>query len=352
MPAIDTLVAQASWLALEQPDIQTLQTLHNEVKTSAEQKNLPVLDVKHKALEAHLTALVAKKAELATTITQYRAEIATMLEPFKQELANLKTEVQATQPTTPPVEEAPKKEPWFFAKLMGAENPAEFINDRKKGIGKMVVGTLAAFGSIFGLKSLFSKKGEADKTKSAMQTQFEWFANNVATWFGINEPFPTTPNAPATPQAPEKTETTDRTKLLARLQSAAPDFKEAKVGKRAELLTDNALLLLVQVAEKFPGVRITSTIRTDAENSALPNSAEDSCHCYGEGFDIGQDLRNPPTYTLEWVKQYMDDLSTKKNTLIHGEWDAKHLHIDTDEGKVADNKRTKEKLDAKWTAYA
>ncbi len=356
MPAIDTLVAQASWSGLEQTDIQTLQTLHNEVKTSAEQKNLPVLDAKQKTLDAHLTALATKKVELATTITQYRAEIATLLEPFKQQLASLQTEVQGTQPATPPVEE-PKKEPGFFAKLFNSEDPAGFFNSRKVGFGKAVVGTLAALGGMFGMataaKSIFSKeKAPATTEKWPMQKQFEEFSNKVATWFGVPAPFgegtkPASPETVATTPTPE---TAERQKLIERLTKATINYKWTEVQERARLLTTKALGMLVSVAEQFPGVRITSTIRTEEENAQLKNSADDSCHCYGEGFDIGRDLRTPPKYTLEEVKAYVDSIQTPKTALIHGEDDEKHLHIDTLENKDLANKWTKEKLDAQKVA--
>lgn len=359
MPAIDTLVGQATWLQLDQTDIQTLQTLHNEVKTSAEQKNLPVLDAKQKALDAHLTALATKKVELATTITQYRAEIATLLEPFKQQLASLQTEVQGAQPATPPVEE-PKKEPGFFAKLFNSDDPAGFFNSRKVGFGKAVVGTLAAIWSIFGMataaKSIFSKeKSTTPAEKWPIQKKFEEFSNNVATWFGVPAPFGegTKPASTETQQSTvaETADQEKRKELLATLATLDIKYKEAYVGERAKLLTTNALQMLVWVGQKFPWVRITSTIRTEEENNALHGSAEDSCHCYGDGFDIGRDLREPPKYSFEEVKAYVDGLTTPKTTLIHGDGDNKHLHIDTTlEKKDLANKWTKEKLDAQKVA--
>lgn len=352
MAAIDTLVAQASWYKLEQSDIATLQTLHNEVKTSVEQKNLVVLHAKEHALDAHLTVLQNKKSELTATINEYRAEIATLLEPFKQQLATLQTEVQWTQPVAPPAE-APKKEPWFFAKLFNAENPAEFFKNWKANLGKAVVGTLSVVGSMFGMasaaKSIFSKdKTPATTEKWPMQKQFEGFVNNVATWFGVPAPFkegsaPATPEAVATTPTPE---TAERQALLVRLDNTKLDFKENTVKERAKLLTTKALTLLVSVGEKFPGLRITSTIRTEEENAQLKNSADDSCHCYGEWFDIWRDTRTPPQYTLEAVKAYIDDIKIPKTALIHGENAENHLHIDTLENKDLANKWTKEKLDA------
>lgn len=353
MAAIDTLVAQASWYKLEQSDIATLQTLHNEVKTSAEQKNLVVLHAKEHALDAHLTVLQNKKSELTTTINEYRAEIATLLEPFKQQLATLQTEVQWTQPVAPPAE-APKKEPWFFAKLFNAENPAEFFKNWKANLGKAVVGTLSVVGSMFGMataaKSIFSKdKTPATTEKWPMQKQFEGFANNVATWFGVTAPFGEIAPSTETPE-PTVAETADKERnkeLLATLATLDISYKEAYVGERAKLLTNNALQMLVRVGQKFPWVRITSTIRTEEENNALHGSAEDSCHCYGDGFDIGRDLREPSKYTFEEVKLYVDSIKTPKTALIHGDGDNKHLHIDTTlEKKDLANKWTKEKLDA------
>jgi hypothetical protein len=352
MPAFDTLVAEAGWYKLEQADISTLQTLHNEVKASAEKKDLVVLSAKEKALDSHLTALQSKKAELAKTITEYRAEIATLLEPFKQQLATLQTEVQGATPATAPAE-APKKEPWFFTKLFTSDDPAWFFHSWKAGFGKAVVGTLAAIGGMFGMataaKSLFSKdKTPASTEKGELQKQFEWFTNKIATWFGVPSPFkevtaPASPEAIATPSTPE---TAERQALLVRLENTKLDFKENIVKERAKLLTTKALTLLVSVGEKFPGLRITSTIRTEEENAQLKNSADDSCHCYGEWFDIWRDMRTPPQYTLEEVKAYIDGINTPKTALIHGENAENHLHIDTLENKDLANKWTKEKLDA------
>lgn len=115
-------------------------------------------------------------------------------------------------------------------------------------------------------------------------------------------------------------------------KDSTPEISDVIETKdRLALLSLKTLTMINSVGEKFPGVRITSTLRSKEENDKLHISADNSKHMYGFAFDVGRDLRYPLQYTFEDVEEYIKDNFPLSKTLKHGENENEHLHVETDE---------------------
>lgn len=315
----------------EQALRKELLDFQQSIKTAEEEEKLKIMDEVKSRLEQFELSLSADKpisTELQASIDRLQTEIQT-----------IEAQQKALEDAT--INDTKNKTKWLWDIITNSNNPEQEFTSRRKWWGSKILWFLGIGTAL----TTVAAKASGDETWESTKTAKGFFTKAkewVMDLFGLGDKETTTPPDTETDTDSSEdatTESENHLNLVEKVKRTNIDFKDPdenpsngiETKDRLPLLSYKTLQILQGVGEKFPWVRITSTLRSENENKALVESYDDSRHMYGLAFDIGRDLRTPAQYTFENVESFIKATYPESMTRIHGKGDNNHLHVETTE---------------------